>query len=75
MLTLAVQHTVDHTDLGRDAGRTAHPAGRPRQPRPDRRPPPAARRLVPPEVLLPVFDRTVDEGCLTRTGSFLSLTP
>ncbi|WP_217556277.1 MDR family MFS transporter [Streptomyces sp. GbtcB6] len=35
----------------------------------------AARRRVPPEVLLPVFDRMVDEGCLTRTGSFLSLTP
>ncbi|MGW7542570.1 MDR family MFS transporter [Streptomyces sp. NPDC054770] len=34
----------------------------------------AARRRVPPEVLLPVFDRMVDEGCLTRTGSFLSLT-
>ncbi|MFF4301645.1 MDR family MFS transporter [Streptomyces sp. NPDC001601] len=35
----------------------------------------AARRRVPPEVLLPVFDRMVDEGCLTRDGSFLSLTP
>ena len=34
----------------------------------------AARRRLPPEVLLPVFDRTVDEGYLTRTGPYLSLT-
>ncbi|MFD0271033.1 MDR family MFS transporter [Streptomyces sp. NPDC127106] len=34
----------------------------------------AARRAVPPEVLLPVFDRMVDEGYLTREGHFLSLT-
>ncbi|WP_093803159.1 DHA2 family efflux MFS transporter permease subunit [Streptomyces sp. Wb2n-11] len=35
----------------------------------------AARRNVPPEVLLPVFDRMVDEGYLTRDGSLLSHTP
>ncbi|MFE0677754.1 MDR family MFS transporter [Streptomyces sp. NPDC058867] len=35
----------------------------------------AARRHVPPEVLLPVFDRMVDEGYLTRAGSLLSHTP
>ncbi|MGW5639261.1 MDR family MFS transporter, partial [Streptomyces sp. NPDC003832] len=35
----------------------------------------AARRHVPPEVLLPVFDRMVDEGYLTRDGSLLSHTP
>ncbi len=35
----------------------------------------AARRRVPPEVLLPVFDRMVDEGYLTRDGSLLSHTP
>ncbi|WP_199547160.1 MDR family MFS transporter [Streptomyces sp. N35] len=29
---------------------------------------------VPPEVLLPVFDRMVDEGFVTRDGSLLSLT-
>ncbi|WP_411151305.1 MDR family MFS transporter [Streptomyces sp. A30] len=34
----------------------------------------AARRHVPPEVLLPVFDRMVDEGYLTRDGSLLSHT-
>ncbi|GAA2571409.1 MDR family MFS transporter [Streptomyces lienomycini] len=35
----------------------------------------AARRRVPPEVLLPVFDRMVEEGFLTRDGSLLSHTP
>ncbi|MER5944065.1 MDR family MFS transporter [Streptomyces sp. NPDC001928] len=36
----------------------------------------AARRHLPPEVLLPVFDRMVDEGYLTRDGgSLLSPTP
>ncbi|CAL9616544.1 Putative multidrug resistance protein MdtD [Streptomyces sp. enrichment culture] len=34
----------------------------------------AARRHVPPEVLLPVFDRMVDEGYLTRDGMLLSHT-
>ncbi|WP_416971128.1 MDR family MFS transporter [Streptomyces sp. 4F14] len=34
----------------------------------------AARRHLPPEVLLPVFDRMVDEGYLTRTGTLLSHT-
>ncbi|MER5528582.1 MDR family MFS transporter [Streptomyces sp. NPDC002677] len=34
----------------------------------------AARRRMPPEVLLPVYDRMVDEGYLTRAGTFLSLT-
>jgi EmrB/QacA subfamily drug resistance transporter len=34
----------------------------------------AARRRVPPEVLLPVFDRMVEEGFLTRDGSLLSHT-
>ncbi|MFJ2901177.1 MDR family MFS transporter [Streptomyces sp. NPDC087212] len=34
----------------------------------------AARRHLPPEVLFPVFDRMVDEGYLTRTGSLLSHT-
>jgi hypothetical protein len=34
----------------------------------------AARRHLPPEVLLPVFDRMVEEGYLTRTGSLLSHT-
>jgi hypothetical protein len=34
----------------------------------------AARRHVPPEVLLPVFERMVDEGYLTRDGSLLSHT-
>lgn len=35
----------------------------------------AARRHMPPEVLLPVFDRMVTEGYLTRDGSLLSHTP
>ncbi|QKZ17105.1 MDR family MFS transporter [Streptomyces chartreusis] len=35
----------------------------------------AARRHLPPEVLLPVFDRMVDEGYLIRDGSLLSHTP
>jgi EmrB/QacA subfamily drug resistance transporter len=35
----------------------------------------AGRRNVPPEVLLPVFDRMVDEGYLTRDGNFLAHTP
>ncbi|MFF7159861.1 MDR family MFS transporter [Streptomyces sp. NPDC008086] len=34
----------------------------------------AARRHMPPEVLLPVFDRMVAEGYLTRDGSLLSHT-
>ncbi|MFJ3670008.1 MDR family MFS transporter [Streptomyces sp. NPDC090106] len=34
----------------------------------------AARRHMPPEVLLPVFDRMVEEGFLTRSGSLLSHT-
>ncbi|SOR77560.1 MULTISPECIES: MDR family MFS transporter [Streptomyces] len=34
----------------------------------------AARRRMPPEVLLPVFERMVDEGFLTRDGSLLSHT-
>ncbi|WP_225801674.1 MDR family MFS transporter [Streptomyces sp. NK15101] len=34
----------------------------------------AAGRRVPPEVLLPVFDRMVDEGFLTRDGNLLSHT-
>ncbi|MGJ5892577.1 MDR family MFS transporter [Streptomyces niveiscabiei] len=34
----------------------------------------AARRHLPPEVLLPVFDRMVEEGYLTRTGTLLSHT-
>ncbi|TDT42789.1 EmrB/QacA subfamily drug resistance transporter [Streptomyces sp. BK208] len=34
----------------------------------------AARRRMPPEVLLPVFDRMVAEGFLTREGSLLSHT-
>ncbi|CAL9285620.1 MULTISPECIES: MDR family MFS transporter [Streptomyces] len=34
----------------------------------------AARRRMPPEVLLPVFERMVEEGFLTRTGSLLSHT-
>lgn len=34
----------------------------------------AARRRVPPEVLLPVFERMVDEGYMTRHGSILSHT-
>ncbi|MFF0739903.1 MDR family MFS transporter [Streptomyces sp. NPDC004111] len=35
----------------------------------------AGRRHLPPEVLLPVFDRMVEEGYLTRDGNFLSQTP
>ncbi|WP_330261409.1 MDR family MFS transporter [Streptomyces sp. NBC_00539] len=35
----------------------------------------AARRSLPPEVLLPVFDRMVEEGYLSREGVFFSLTP
>ncbi|MFC4507342.1 MULTISPECIES: MDR family MFS transporter [Streptomyces] len=35
----------------------------------------ASRRHLPPEVLLPVFDRMVDDGYLTRTGSLLTHTP
>ncbi len=35
----------------------------------------AARQHLPPEVLLPVFDRMVEEGYLVREGNFLSLTP
>ncbi|WP_411104470.1 MDR family MFS transporter [Streptomyces sp. cmx-4-9] len=35
----------------------------------------ASRRSVPPEVLLPVFERMVDEGYLTREDAFLTLTP
>ncbi|MFJ6777896.1 MDR family MFS transporter [Streptomyces yangpuensis] len=35
----------------------------------------AGRRSLPPEVLLPVFDRMVEEGFLTREASFFSLTP
>lgn len=35
----------------------------------------ASRRSVPPEVLLPVFDRMVDEGYLTRQNGFFSHTP
>lgn len=34
----------------------------------------ATRRHMPPEVLLPVFDRMVDEGYLTRDGGFFSHT-
>ena len=34
----------------------------------------AARRHLPPEVLLPVFDRMVEEGYLTRDGLLLSHT-
>jgi EmrB/QacA subfamily drug resistance transporter len=34
----------------------------------------AARRHMPPEVLLPVFDRMVDEGYLTRDGYLVSHT-
>ncbi|MEW2164586.1 MDR family MFS transporter [Streptomyces sp. NPDC007084] len=35
----------------------------------------AGRRHVPPEVLVPVFSRMVDEGYLTRHGSLFSHTP
>lgn len=34
----------------------------------------AARRSLPPEVLLPVFDRMTEEGYLSREGSYFSLT-
>jgi hypothetical protein len=34
----------------------------------------AARRRMPPEVLVPVFDRMVEEGCLTRDGTLFSHT-
>ncbi|MFF1343043.1 MDR family MFS transporter [Streptomyces sp. NPDC058290] len=34
----------------------------------------ASRRSVPPEVLLPVFDRMIEEGYLTREGTFFTLT-
>ncbi|WP_372344488.1 MDR family MFS transporter [Streptomyces sp. KL116D] len=34
----------------------------------------AARRRVPPEVLVPVFQRMVDEGYLSRTGTYFSHT-
>ncbi|MFG2616187.1 MDR family MFS transporter [Streptomyces sp. NPDC048507] len=35
----------------------------------------AARRSLPPEVLLPVFDRMSEEGFLTRQNGFFALTP
>ncbi|MEV8531897.1 MDR family MFS transporter [Streptomyces sp. NPDC051211] len=35
----------------------------------------AVRRSLPPEVLLPVFDRMVEEGYLSREGNFFSHTP
>ncbi|MFE2166527.1 MFS transporter, partial [Streptomyces sp. NPDC059447] len=35
----------------------------------------AGRRSLPPEVLLPVFERMVDEGYLTRQNGFFSQTP
>ncbi|MEV0410810.1 MDR family MFS transporter [Streptomyces sp. NPDC050448] len=35
----------------------------------------ASRRSVPPEVLLPVFDRMEEEGYVARAGTFFSLTP
>ncbi|APU43080.1 MDR family MFS transporter [Streptomyces sp. TN58] len=35
----------------------------------------AGRRSLPPEVLLPAFDRMVEEGFLTREGAYFSLTP
>ncbi|QQC92549.1 MDR family MFS transporter [Streptomyces alfalfae] len=35
----------------------------------------AARRRIPAEVLVPAFDRMVEEGFLTRTGTYFSLTP
>ncbi|MET9696375.1 MDR family MFS transporter [Streptomyces sp. NPDC006529] len=34
----------------------------------------ASRRSLPPEVLVPVFDRMVEEGYLTHEGTFFSLT-
>ncbi|MFD5513273.1 MDR family MFS transporter [Streptomyces sp. NPDC127051] len=35
----------------------------------------ASRRALPPEVLVPVFDRMEQEGYLTREGAFFTLTP
>ncbi|MER6693427.1 MDR family MFS transporter [Streptomyces minutiscleroticus] len=35
----------------------------------------SARRRMPPEVLVPVFERMVEEGYLTRDGAFFSHTP
>ncbi|MEW2521172.1 MDR family MFS transporter [Actinacidiphila alni] len=35
----------------------------------------AARHRLPPEVLLPAFDRSVADGWLTRDGTFLATTP
>ncbi|MCX5193409.1 MFS transporter [Streptomyces sp. NBC_00249] len=35
----------------------------------------ASRRSVPPEVLLPVFERMADEGYLARENGFFALTP
>ncbi|MDG4862187.1 MDR family MFS transporter [Streptomyces sp. T-3] len=35
----------------------------------------AARRQLPPEVLVPVFDRMTEEGFLSREGTYFSLTP
>ncbi|WP_442812887.1 DHA2 family efflux MFS transporter permease subunit [Streptomyces sp. NBC_01343] len=35
----------------------------------------ASRRALPPEVLVPVFDRMEQEGFLTREGTFFTLTP
>ncbi|WP_326587003.1 MDR family MFS transporter [Streptomyces sp. NBC_01294] len=34
----------------------------------------AGRRSLPPEVLLPVFDRMIEEGFLSREGTFFTLT-
>ncbi|MFF4101697.1 MDR family MFS transporter [Streptomyces sp. NPDC001903] len=35
----------------------------------------ASRRALPPEVLIPVFDRMEQEGYVTREGAFFTLTP
>lgn len=35
----------------------------------------AARRHLPPEVLVPVFERMVEEGYLTRQNGFYAHTP
>ncbi|KMO97545.1 MFS transporter [Streptomyces roseus] len=35
----------------------------------------ASRRALPPEVLVPVFDRMEQEGYVTREGAFFTLTP
>ncbi|MFE2143383.1 MDR family MFS transporter [Streptomyces sp. NPDC059456] len=35
----------------------------------------ASRRSLPPEVLLPVFERMTEEGYVSREGTFLTLTP